>query len=117
MYLYFIYMLFFDGLGLGFGLNTLGLGLGMGDHSMLNIVCGIQHCKTPVSDKINYNKGNYEDFRKYINICWDKYFCNCTSDIDKMWNLFKSIIRVGINKFIPKVSKFDPWNKSTWIYP
>jgi len=47
--------------------------IGMSNHSMLNIVCSIQHCKTPVNDKINYNTGNYENFRQYINICWDKY--------------------------------------------
>jgi len=87
------------------------------NHSMFNIVCGIEHCRTPVSDKINYNKGNYEDFRQYINICWDKYFCNCTNDIDKIWNLFKSTIEVGINKFIPKVSKFGTWKKSAWNIP
>jgi len=76
--------------------------LGKSDHSILNIVCGIQHYTTSVNDKLNYNKGNYEAFRQYINICWDNYFCNCKNDVDKMWNLFKSIIEVGINKFTLK---------------
>ena len=62
-----------------------------------------------VNDKLNFNKGNYEDFRQYMNLGWDKYFYNCMNDICKMWNLFKSTTEVGINRFIPKVSKFGTW--------
>jgi hypothetical protein len=85
--------------------------LGKSDHSMLNIVCSIQNCKNLNKDKLNYNKGNYEDFRQFMNIDWDKFFCKCEKDIDKMWNLFKSTIDAGIINFIPNVSNFGNWKK------
>lgn len=91
--------------------------LGKSDHSILNVVCCIQNCNKLHNDKMNYNKGNYEEFRQFMNIDWDKYLYNCDKDIDKMWYTFKSKVDAGVLNFIPKVSTFGNWKKSKWKMP
>jgi Reverse transcriptase (RNA-dependent DNA polymerase)/Endonuclease-reverse transcriptase len=91
--------------------------LGKSDHSMLHIFCNMQSTYKLMNDKMNYNKGCYEEFRKFINIDWDNLYSNCSNDIDMMWNLFKHVIDEGIIRFIPKVSTFDSWKKKLWKVP
>ena len=91
--------------------------LGKSDHSMLYMVCCIHNCKHLYDDKLNYSKGNYDEFRQYMDIDWDDLFGKSGNDIDVMWDLFKSIIESGISRFIPKVSKFGTWKKNKWKMP
>ena len=77
--------------------------LGKSDHSILNIVCCIHNGKKLHNDKMNYNEGNYEEVRQFMNIDWYKYLCDCDKDIDKLWYQFKFKIDTGIINVIPKL--------------
>ena len=80
--------------------------LGKSDHAVLQIVCKLN---SPMVNccpgKINYGKGDYENFRKSLdNIDWIQMLGSYNGDVDKMWDCFKNTLLRHIPEHIPAQS-------------
>ena len=62
--------------------------LGKSDHSVLFIKCSCKIEPLPYRPKLNYEKGNYLAFKKYLSINWEETFKSYNGDINSMWNFF-----------------------------
>ena len=51
-----------------------------------------------------------------MDIDWEPYLRQCNS-IDAKWLLLKNRLVEGIEKFVPKISKFYEWRKPSWKNP
>lgn len=94
--------------------------LGKSDHSVLLIECKLKDDvqKTATADKYAYSKGNYNDLRNSLNdVSWDRLLNPCKSNIDDMWQIFKSILESKIDLHIPKVKNFNTFKKENWSRP
>ena len=85
--------------------------LGKSDHSVLDILFKDESAESNVIDKFNFQKGDYEEFRKYANLEWDKILGSCDGDVEKMWSIFVGVIKNGMEQFIPKIRSFNSRNK------
>jgi hypothetical protein len=75
--------------------------LGHSDHSTLILNCSLE-TEIPRNEvKFIFNKGNYEELRRHVRRNWNTEL-NGIDDVDDMWNTFKSIIKEGMVKHIPK---------------
>jgi len=52
-------------------------------------------------NKFQLDKGDYNNFRKYLDINWDDAMKTYNS-VDDMWEYFKQILLTGMNEFIPR---------------
>ena len=92
--------------------------LGKSDHAILTINCNIQaSVSNRESDKFNYSKGDYVKFREILNIDWVAVFTDLNNDVDSMWDYFKDVMHKGMEEFIPKLTDFNKWRKSSWRRP
>lgn len=91
--------------------------LGKSDHASLVIKCIWQSNNIDNSVRYNFNKGDYEAFRNYVNIDWVSVFEDCINNVEKMWNKFKNILLNGNTLFVPTVCKFSTWKRKKWVRP
>lgn len=91
--------------------------LGKSDHASLVIGCIWQSRFIDNITRHNFNKGDYEAFRDYVNIDWVNVFKEYTNNVDGMWNKFKDILSNGTTLFVPNVCKFSNWKKKKWVRP
>ena len=90
--------------------------LGKSDHAVLNITCSLQGRESESSDRLNYNKGDYDKIRENLDIDWDELFKSATGDVEIMWELFHSKLD-SVLYCIPKVANFSSWKKNKWQRP
>ena len=84
--------------------------LGKSDHAVLDIVLTNKADIVFDNNKLSLEKGDYDGFRKYVDVDWSKILENCNEDVEEMWNIFVGIVNKGVEKFIPKIKPFDTKN-------
>ena len=90
--------------------------LGKSDHSVLLIRCDVNLSNKTCGEQFNYSKGDYDSLCKFMNIDWTQTLSQC-ADVEEMWSLFKDHLMDGVDKHIPKISKFYDWRKPSWKQP
>ena len=91
--------------------------LGKSDHCVLNIKCEWHGEIIKQIPKLNYNKGDYEAFKAFLNIDWNDTLVKYENDVESMWTTFKNIIMEGTKSFIPEIKQFSTWKKKEWKQP
>jgi len=91
--------------------------IGKSDHSVLNINCNLQPEKEEYEIKLNYNKGNYGDLRKFLTCNWEEILNAEENSIDDMWNIFKHKMLEGIKMYVPEPNKYNILKKDSWKCP
>ena len=91
--------------------------LGKSDHSVLYITCSISCNNSTQNNKLNYNKGDYEGLRNFMNRDWRKELQNNMDDANIAWQTFKSVLYEGVAKFVPTNKNANWKRKSNWKYP
>ena len=91
--------------------------IGKSDHSVIICNCIIKATNVVNTEKFNYNKGDYDAFRIFMNRDWYDVFSSCGDNVNLIWNVFKVIFNEGFNNFVPKL-KNNYWKrKPTWHRP
>ena len=85
------------------------------DHGLLGFTCTIEGELLQKSTKFNYTKGNYDDFRNYMDRNWSNELSVFGDDIDAMWEYFSKQIFSGMKQFIQYYSSWK--KKKTWNHP
>jgi len=60
-----------------------------------------------LEQKLNYNKGDYEALRSYVNCNWNKEFATVDLDVEASWNLLKDKIDSGVKCCISLTTRFQ----------
>ena len=75
--------------------------LGKSDHSVLQVECNWAY-KRDQKCKLNFNKGDYDSLRNYIQQEFQSAkmndVINCNDCVEDQWQLFKNSLNVGIKK-------------------
>jgi len=66
--------------------------LGKSDHSLLVVTTNLHEQKDVSAPRPNYNKGQYDELRKFLDIVWDSLLSLCKNDVETMWNVVKEKI-------------------------
>ena len=76
--------------------------LGKSDHALISarVVCQLE-TKPITKTRFIYDKANYEEMRRVLDIDWEDTLNACGNDINKMWKTFKSKMEEA-EKLIPK---------------
>ena len=76
--------------------------LGKSDHSMLEFDI---HCEATKQNKVfrrfYYNKGNFNEMRKSMELDWEKIFEDFPNNPEAQWNIFKEKIKEAENIYVP----------------
>ena len=64
--------------------------MGKSDHSVLLIYANSHANNAESIPKLNLNKGNYSELRKFLNINWDSLLQPYVNNVEMMWNAIKS---------------------------
>jgi len=81
---------------------------GRRDHVVLMIETTVFFVKVLVlNKKLNYNKGDYEALRSYVNCNWNKEFATVDLDVEASWNLLKDKIDSGVKCCISLTTRFQ----------
>jgi len=92
--------------------------IGNSDHCVLDISCDCnEYSRINSAEKFNFNKGNYAASVSALNVDWDLFFADCSTDIDKIWIKFKELVVQKTEEFVPKVNHFHTWKKKLWKRP
>ena len=78
--------------------------LGMSDHTVLYFTYYFYTEKVTSTNKFQLEKADYDKLQDFLNINWDNTLDITNTNIDEMWERFKSILIQGMNKFIPRGS-------------
>ena len=84
--------------------------LGKSDHAVLDIVLTSRAEIVHENNKLSFEKGNYDEFRKYVEMDWKTVFESCSEDVEEMWNIFAETVNKGVEKFIPRIKPFNTKN-------
>ena len=90
----------------------VGAPVGKSDHAVIsvNIVCDLE--MKPISKKrFMYDKANYDDMRKVLDINWEENLKSCGDDVNKMWAIFKSKMKEAEELIPSKVVTINGKNK------
>ena len=90
--------------------------LGKSDHSVLSIKCNFHIEEQSINHKLDFEKGNYNAFKDFLNIDWEILLHTYKQDVESMWCFFRERILEGTNLFIPKVTDITTINKK-WRRP
>jgi len=74
--------------------------LGKSDHCIIRFDCLFGTDTTVHSNKLNFNKGNYDELRNYIKEDWDSTFSEI-ENVEEMYGYLKNKILNGMKQFIP----------------
>ena len=85
--------------------------LGKSDHSVLIIHVDVCSRINNAIPKLNFNKGNYNELRKHLDIDWDSLLQQYIGDVEMMWNIITDKLLEGVNKYIPSTLPFTSWKK------
>jgi len=59
----------------------------------------------------NYNKGQYDELREFLDVDWDSLLSLYKNDVETMWNIVKEKILEKVNKYVPNSLPFSSWKK------
>jgi len=71
--------------------------LGKSDPVVLIIETNVFSQGSPLEQKLNYDKGDYEALRSYVNCNWNKKIVTVGSGVKALWNLLKDKIDSGVS--------------------
>jgi len=93
--------------------------MGKSDHSVLLIYANSHANNAESIPKLNLNKGNYSELRKFLNINWDSLLQPYVNNVEMMWNAIKSKLLEGqgVNRYIPNTTPFSVWKIVKWKRP
>jgi len=93
--------------------------MGKSDHSVLLIYANSHANNAESIPKLNLNKGNYSELRKFLNITWDSLLQPYVNNVEMMWNAIKSKLLEGqgVNRYIPNTTPFSVWKIVKWKRP
>ena len=74
----------------------------MSDHSVLKLSLKMSVNRVSTDDKIRWDKGDYCNLCKFLDINWEDISDVSTATVDEMWENFKQIVIDGMNLFIPR---------------
>ena len=66
--------------------------LGKSDHSVLNFTCKLACFRVTHDSKLNYNKGDYEGLRKFMDRDWETELDQHSNNVNSVWESFKLIL-------------------------
>ena len=92
--------------------------LGKSDHSVLHIKCNLSIRQSENAPKLNYNKGDYDKLRHYLdeNLSFSKESTLC-DNASEIWVTLRETIDKGIKMYIP-LNKNNQWRrKESWCHP
>ena len=75
--------------------------LGMSDHCILKFTCQQHFTQYKNQNKLRLDRGDYNQFREFLQINWDDFLKVSDNSVDDMWEKFKLIMYDGIKQFIP----------------
>ena len=81
--------------------------LGKSDHVVLIIETNVFSQGSPLEQKLNYDKGDYEALRSCANCNWNKEFATVDLDVEALWKLLKDKIESGVKCCIPFTTRFQ----------
>ena len=80
------------------------------------ISCKLNSRVTENITRLNYNKGNYCNLRKTLQIDWNSILASCC-DVETKWSKFKEIVNDAVTYNIPMVNNFSSWKRPKWKRP
>jgi len=86
--------------------------LGHSDHVCLEIICDFDVDITDQPNRLNYSKGDYNNFCSFLNVDWSITLNPQSNNCKTMWQLFRDKVIEGEKLFIPQVRIFKPKNKN-----
>jgi hypothetical protein len=77
--------------------------LGKSDHAVIVTKLNIDS-KTNLNTgpKRRYNKGDYNNLRKELNIDWERQMRQCEGDVEQMWQAFRTKLEAAVEASIPQ---------------
>jgi len=90
--------------------------LGKSDHSVLIFYCKLNTSKTNHTVKRVLSKGNYDGLRASLKMDWISMLHQHDSNVEAMWQLFKSELENKRDEYVPIASNFNP-KKESWTRP
>ena len=63
--------------------------------------------KVTKSSRFNYQKGEFDELRVFLNLDWDQILSPVDNNLNDMWAIFKSILLDGMERYIPKNQEYD----------
>ena len=87
--------------------------LGMSDHSVLMFKYEWSYERYISENKFQLDRGDYDNFRKYLDINWDEAMKLCRT-VDDMWEYFKQKLLTGMTNFIPRSKHFSKNSKKNF---
>lgn len=91
--------------------------LGKSDHAVLYFSCNMLCTHSHYVNKYNYNKGDYDGLRNFMNRNWQQELSYHVGDVNSAWSAFKLILNEGINKYIPYTTGNNWKRKNSWQRP
>jgi len=89
---------------------------GKSDHFVLIFDCKVHTSKTNHTDKRVLSKGNHDGHHASLKMDWISMLHQHDSNVEAMWQLFKSELGVKIDEYVPIANNFNP-KKETWTRP
>ena len=74
--------------------------LGKSDHSVISFECQVDVPKVTKTSRFNYQKGEFDELRVFLNLDWDQTLSPDNNNLDDMWAIFKSILLDGMERYI-----------------
>ena len=69
--------------------------LGKSDHSVFSFDCTLKLENVDNIHKLNYNKGNYAEFRSFMDRNWVEELGDISNDVEEVWKYLKGEIEAG----------------------
>jgi len=87
--------------------------LGKSDHWIISFECQVDVPKVTRSSRFNYQKGEFDELRAFLNRDWDQTLSPDDNDLDDMWAILKSILLDDMERYIPKTKNMTTLKCST----
>ena len=85
----------------------------MHDQTVIIVNTNLQEDKGAFVPRQNYNKGQYEKLKQFLQLDWDSVFSSHRNNVEIMWKILKDKILEGVNKYVPSSLPFSSWKKAT----
>ena len=72
--------------------------LGKSYHSVLEINCKLSCIPILTGSRLNLNKGDCDDLRRFMDVDWEKYLDIHAANINLTWLAFKDLLLDGVKK-------------------
>ena len=86
----------------------------MSDRSVLKFNLEFSFHRVFTDNKFKWDKGDYNNFRDFLDINWDDTLDMTNATVDEMWDKFKTIMLDGMNIFIPRGTQHPKRTKKNY---